>query len=109
MKGGFFPTGQRKRSRPMERTRRWGMVVPVGLLALAAAWATFRAAGQEPSPAPAELHLDDLLRQTAQEAAAKSGGCLRCHQGARDPHFKATLRLGCADCHGGDPAAEDKE
>ena len=34
-------------------------------------------------------------------AAAKSAGCLTCHQGARDPHFKDTVRLGCTDCHGG--------
>ena len=28
----------------------------------------------------------DLLRQTSEEAAAKSAGCVACHDGARDPH-----------------------
>jgi hypothetical protein len=58
---------------------------------------------------PAELQGLDLLRQTDEEAAAKSVGCITCHQGARDPHFKDTVRLGCVDCHGGDPGATAKE
>jgi hypothetical protein len=51
----------------------------------------------------------DLLRQSEAEAADKSRGCLTCHQNAHDPHFKATVRLGCVDCHGGDPCATVKE
>jgi hypothetical protein len=57
----------------------------------------------------AELHGVDLLRQTVEEAASKSAGCLTCHIGAQDPHGKATVHLGCVDCHGGDPAALVKE
>ncbi len=36
------------------------------------------------------------------EAAAKSDGCIVCHQNVHDPHDKETLHLGCVDCHGGD-------
>jgi hypothetical protein len=53
---------------------------------------------------------DDLLRQTEAEAAAKSQGCVQCHRGTGDMHAKRIdgkpiVRLGCVDCHGGDPAA----
>ena len=34
---------------------------------------------------------------------------MQCHQAARDPHGKATVRLGCVDCHGGDPTTTDKQ
>src|SRR6516165_9093774 len=44
----------------------------------------------------------DLSRQSAQEADAKSAGCVQCHQKQHDPHGKPeTVRLGCVDCHGG--------
>jgi hypothetical protein len=59
--------------------------------------------------APAERQEVNLLRQTDEEAMAKSTGCLTCHQGAHDPHEKATVRLGCCDCHGGDPSATTQE
>ncbi|MGL4554473.1 MAG: hypothetical protein ACRC33_25195, partial [Gemmataceae bacterium] len=62
-----------------------------------------------PYPMPPELAGVDLLRQTAEAARAKSAGCLVCHQHACDPHAKDTLRIGCADCHGGDPSAAAKE
>jgi len=47
-------------------------------------------------PAPA--------RQTADEAAAKSVGCLDCHTATDQPtmHANPGVVLGCADCHGGD-------
>ena len=56
-------------------------------------------------PVPPELSGIDLSRQSAEEAAAKSQGCIVCHQGVCDPHLKSTVRLGCVDCHGGDPSA----
>jgi hypothetical protein len=59
-------------------------------------------------PLPPELQGVDLLRQTEEEAAAKSAGCVQCHQGARDPHYRKTVRLGCTDCHGGCATATDK-
>ncbi len=49
------------------------------------------------------------MKQTAEQADAKSAGCVVCHTGAKDPHFKDTVRLGCTDCHGGDPCAKDKD
>jgi hypothetical protein len=63
----------------------------------------------EAYPLPPELQGVDLLRQTDAESAAKSAGCINCHQEARDPHYKNTVRLGCTDCHGGDATAAAKE
>ncbi len=45
----------------------------------------------------------DLTRQSRQQAAAKSHGCVQCHQHATDMHNKPTVHLGCTDCHGGNP------
>src|SRR6516164_7214136 len=67
------------------------------------------AAADEPYPLPPELVGVDLMKQTREEADAKSNGCVSCHQGVRDPHFKETVRLGCVDCHGGDARAVEKE
>ncbi|MGO9468937.1 MAG: hypothetical protein ACLQIB_16030 [Isosphaeraceae bacterium] len=59
-------------------------------------------------PVPEHLQGVDLSRQSAQDAAAKSAGCLSCHHDQHDPHFKPeTVRLGCVDCHGGNAAAAD--
>src|SRR5207247_1281183 len=38
-----------------------------------------------------------------QQAAQKSAGCVECHHNVGDMHNKPTVRLGCTDCHGGDP------
>src|SRR5947208_3519524 len=67
------------------------------------------AAASDPFPMPAELAGVDLLKQTAEQAFAKSAGCVQCHQNTCDPHAKETLHLGCCDCHGGDPSASAKE
>lgn len=42
--------------------------------------------------------------QTQEEADAKSAGCLTCHTATDSAtmHPTGTVRLGCADCHGGD-------
>src|SRR5690242_14738079 len=42
-----------------------------------------------------------LLRQTDAEAAAKSEGCLTCHNGIEPMHKSGQVNLGCTDCHGG--------
>jgi hypothetical protein len=63
----------------------------------------------DPFPMPPELAGVELMKQTAAEAHAKSVGCVVCHANTHDPHGKATLRLGCTDCHGGDAAADSKE
>jgi len=43
------------------------------------------------------------LTQTQEEADAKSFGCIACHGKTDSPsmHTTNTVRLGCADCHGG--------
>jgi hypothetical protein len=62
----------------------------------------------EPYPFPPGLQDANLLNQSAEAAQTKSAGCVRCHEGAHDPHSKDTTHLGCCDCHGGDPDAADK-
>ncbi|HEV3165657.1 MAG TPA: hypothetical protein VGZ22_16640, partial [Isosphaeraceae bacterium] len=66
------------------------------------------ATAADPYPVPAELQGLDLSQQTVEMAAQKSVGCLQCHQAEGDPHFKETVRLGCVDCHGGNPTSADK-
>jgi hypothetical protein len=66
-------------------------------------------AGEEPFPFPPELIGVDLSKQTEADAYAKSRGCIVCHENVKDMHGKATVRLGCCDCHGGNPAADTKE
>ena len=60
-----------------------------------------------PFPLPPEMIGVDLSRQTEADAAAKSRGCVACHQNVGDMHNKATVRLGCIDCHGGNPTRDD--
>src|SRR5947209_7096758 len=45
----------------------------------------------------------NLLLQTAEVALRKSTGCIQCHKNTHDPHDTPTLRLGCIDCHCGNP------
>ncbi|MEO2091974.1 MAG: hypothetical protein ABGY75_21175, partial [Gemmataceae bacterium] len=63
----------------------------------------------DPFPMPAELAHANLMSQTAEEAHAKSAGCVVCHKGIGDPHGKETLRLGCTDCHGGNACTTVKD
>ena len=80
--------------------------LPIFAALLAGLWPLIQshAAGQEqPSlhilATAAELENVHLLQQTADEAAAKGTGCVKCHENVGDPHFKDTLHLGCVDCH----------
>ncbi len=66
------------------------------------------------APGPAALPPDaspvegvDLSKQTDDQAAAKSVGCIECHKEAHDPHEKTTVHLGCTDCHGGNADCRD--
>lgn len=59
-------------------------------------------------PVPTALQGIDLSKQTEAMAMSKSAGCLQCHHSAHDPHDRETVRLGCVDCHGGDPTTGDK-
>jgi len=47
------------------------------------------------------------VRQTAQQAATASAGCVTCHTATDQPtmHASEAVVLGCADCHGGDATA----
>ncbi len=49
--------------------------------------------------------------QAAAAAHAQSVGCITCHTKTDEPtmHPTGTVSLGCADCHGGNPAATTKE
>jgi hypothetical protein len=42
---------------------------------------------------------------TADEETAASAGCITCHEGVDRPsmHVSNLVRIGCAQCHGGDP------
>ncbi|MGL6094193.1 MAG: hypothetical protein ACRC7O_00140, partial [Fimbriiglobus sp.] len=62
----------------------------------------------DPFPMPAHLLDARLMEQTPAQVDAKSAGCVGCHQGSKDPHFKDTVKLGCTDCHGGDATTTDK-
>jgi hypothetical protein len=68
-----------------------------------------RGASTVPFPVPEDLQGLDLSRQSPQAASAKSAGCLSCHRGQHEPHCKPeTVRLGCVDCHGGNPQTDDQ-
>jgi hypothetical protein len=67
-------------------------------------------AGRIPSPAEAGApKAETLLTQTSAQAAAKSRGCLSCHDGIEPMHQSPAVKLACTDCHGGDGAAATKE
>jgi hypothetical protein len=63
---------------------------------------SFHGGAQVPLDAP-------LMRQTKDDAAFKSQGCVTCHTDVGDMHNKPSVKLGCTDCHGGDPCATTKE
>jgi hypothetical protein len=48
------------------------------------------------------------LLQSQSDADRKSAGCVTCHGLTDSPsmHTTGTVRLGCTDCHGGDPAIQ---
>ncbi len=41
--------------------------------------------------------------QSKEAVLLKSRGCIACHENSHDPHGSEFVRLGCTDCHGGDP------
>ncbi len=61
-----------------------------------------------PYPLPPEMQGVNLITQSKEQAHAKSFGCLECHKDQHDPHYSKAINIGCVDCHGGDPAAVDK-
>lgn len=65
----------------------------------------------DPSPPGGPYPEQAVLGPHADEDRVKAGsaGCVACHAGSHDPHFKKTVKLSCCDCHGGDPTAVTKE
>src|SRR5438094_913581 len=63
----------------------------------------------DPFPLPGAMNAEQLYRQTNDDVLRKSWGGVNCHQGVRDMHDRETVKLGCCDCHGGDPSAPTKE
>jgi hypothetical protein len=49
-----------------------------------------------------------LMRQTREDAYAKSWGCQHCHKNVGDMHKPGTMNLGCTDCHGGNAMTTNK-
>src|ERR1700744_4820703 len=80
----------------------------LGALAILAAPLSLRAASDEEHPVARTYHTAPAARagETEAEAHAQSVGCESCHTASDAPsmHKSAAVVLGCADCHGGDPA-----
>ena len=60
-------------------------------------------------PFPPGYETLELLGQSDLDVRRKSGSCIDCHQNVGDPHREDTVRLGCIDCHGGNPDERIKE
>ena len=75
-----------------------GLLLALCLLVAAASARAAESDGLAAPPAPA------IQSQAA--ASMKSMGCLTCHERTDEPtmHVNAGVILGCADCHGGNPA-----
>src|SRR5271157_3089570 len=85
-------------------------VAAVTILATASGRLVRTAIAQQAQPAEsarsqgmAEQRSELLLMQTPEEANRKSAGCRSCHTktDSETMHNSPSLRLGCADCHGG--------
>ncbi len=108
----FYTNPKRKRGIVLAAS----LTLRVGVLCMASCAIVALAADYDPAQNPASpiaLSLD-LLRQSESDAFAKSRGCVLCHQGVGDMHNrridgKPIVRLGCTDCHGGDPCATTAE
>ena len=77
------------------------------LLACATAWSASEASeGEAPVQRTYVAYPAAPVTQSVEDMAAKSDGCTSCHVASDAPtmHLSTAVRLGCADCHGGDPA-----
>ncbi len=88
------------------RHRRRG-VWKLSLFASAAALCALVVTGNAPSVQSPEDERSLLINQTQAQADRKSAGCITCHVSVDEPtmHETGTVRLGCVDCHTGDPTA----
>jgi hypothetical protein len=86
--------------------RRW-LLAFAALVGLGLASGTVSAASSEEDPVDRKYvtHPPAPERQSAEDAAAKSTGCVSCHTASDQltMHTNPAVKLGCADCHGGDP------
>ncbi|MEE4380535.1 MAG: hypothetical protein V2J02_00930, partial [Pseudomonadales bacterium] len=83
--------------------RHWALAAALSLTAMV----TLPAAASEGSRAVERDYVTAPLApasQSAEAAARKSAGCLSCHEETDAPtmHDNPAVKLGCADCHGGD-------
>ena len=60
-------------------------------------------AAVESAPRAVAIPKPNKVDQTKATQMAKSRGCIDCHENSHDPHGSEFVRLGCTDCHGGDP------
>ena len=64
---------------------------------------------QAVSPAVAQSNKSDLISRTDAEVEELSRSCVHCHVGIEKMHSSPAVRLACTDCHGGNPAATEKD
>src|SRR5262249_1638213 len=64
-----------------------------------------RAESNDAESQGSKIVLPNLAGQTQADADAKSSGCISCHSStdSASMHTSTTVKLGCADCHGGKP------
>lgn len=67
---------------------------------------------EQAEPRGSSRYAGSLIKQSPEDAHAKSWGCLECHN-SHDPHYGAedtkAFHLGCTDCHGGNANTKLKE
>jgi hypothetical protein len=95
----------------MAKKRLAGAALLLGALSLAV-WATATSAPRPETPAPvpearsaeAAAPAPALPGQSTDDMQRKSEGCVTCHTATDSAtmHESDAVRLGCADCHGGD-------
>ena len=91
----------------MRHVDRLVMLLGALLLALAFAWSAGEASeGEKPVQRTYRDYPAAPVTQSVEDMAAKSDGCTSCHVASDAPtmHVSSAVRLGCADCHGGDAA-----
>lgn len=60
-------------------------------------------AAEDPVPQGGKTPAPNKIDQSKAAVLKKSSGCIDCHENSHDPHGSEFVRLGCTDCHGGDP------
>ncbi len=61
------------------------------------------AASESMAHTGAAIPKPNKVDQSKAAVMQKSRGCIACHEHSKDPHDSEHVRLGCTDCHGGDP------